>query len=217
MQVDLVIFDMDGVIFDSEKVYFKSHSLAAKKLGMDYSFEYYRQFIGTGNEMMFEKMVQDYGDRSLIEKFFELSFANVYPVVDQGELKLKPGFLELTAYLDEQKIPYTLASSNDKDKIDYFLAKTKLKHNFKHIICADDVTLAKPSPEIFNVAFEKSRGQDKQKTIIIEDSLNGIKAANRANIPVIMVPDYLQPTEYEKTHTLAILDDLHQVKKFIEK
>lgn len=217
MKVELVIFDMDGVIFDSEKVYFKSNSIAAEQLGMDYSFEYYRQFIGGGNEAMFEQMVKDYGDRDLISKFFEISFANIYPVVDQGELKLKPGFLELTKYLDEQKIAYTLASSNDKDKIEYFLEKTGLEHNFQHIICADDVHEAKPDPEVFNVAWEKSGAPDKQKTIIIEDSVNGIKAANNAEIPVIMVPDYLQPGEYERQHTLAILDDLHQVKDFIAK
>lgn len=217
MKVELVIFDMDGVIFDSEKVYFKSNSIAAQQLGMDYSFEYYRQFIGGGNEAMFEQMVKDYGDRDLISKFFEISFANIYPVVDQGELQLKPGFLELTKYLDEQKIAYTLASSNDKDKIEYFLEKTGLEHNFQHIICADDVHEAKPDPEVFNVAWEKSGAPDKQKTIIIEDSVNGIKAANNAEIPVIMVPDYLQPGEYERQHTLAILDDLHQVKEFIAK
>ncbi|WP_178198188.1 HAD family phosphatase [Ligilactobacillus sp. Marseille-Q7487] len=217
MDVELVIFDMDGVIFDSEKVYFKSNSIAAEQLGMDYSFEYYRQFIGGGNEAMFEQMVKDYGDRDLISKFFEISFANIYPVVDQGELKLKPGFLELTKYLDEQKIAYTLASSNDKDKIEYFLEKTGLEHNFQHIICADDVHEAKPDPEVFNVAWAKSGAPDKQKTIIIEDSVNGIKAANNAEIPVIMVPDYLQPGEYERQHTLAILDDLHQVKDFIVK
>ena len=47
----------------------------------------------------------------------------------------------------------------------------------------------------------KAGRPDKEKTIIIEDSTNGIKAANRAEIPVIMVPDYIQPEEFEReTH-----------------
>ena len=40
MNLDLVIFDMDGVIFDSEKVYFEANQIAADKLGMDYSLAY---------------------------------------------------------------------------------------------------------------------------------------------------------------------------------
>ena len=39
MNLDLVIFDMDGVIFDSEKVYYEANQIAADKLGMDYSLD----------------------------------------------------------------------------------------------------------------------------------------------------------------------------------
>ena len=49
MNLDLVIFDMDGVIFDSEKVYYEANQIAADKLGMDYSLAYYKQFIGAGD------------------------------------------------------------------------------------------------------------------------------------------------------------------------
>ena len=43
-----------------------------------------------------------------------MSMDNVYPIVEAGKLELKPGFKELTAYLDEQNIPYVIASSNFK-------------------------------------------------------------------------------------------------------
>ena len=59
MNLDLVIFDMDGVIFDSEKVYFEANQIAADKLGMDYSLAYYKQFIGAGTEVMREQMIED--------------------------------------------------------------------------------------------------------------------------------------------------------------
>ena len=57
MNLDLVIFDMDGVIFDSEKVYYEANQIAADKLGMDYSLAYYKQFIGAGTDAMREQMI----------------------------------------------------------------------------------------------------------------------------------------------------------------
>ena len=55
----------------------------------------------------------------------------------------------------------------------------------------------------------------KEKTLVLEDSLNGIRASYDANIPVIMIPDLIQPTDEAKEKTVAILDDLSAVKMFI--
>lgn len=56
----------------------------------------------------------------------------------------------------------------------------------------------------------------KKKTIVIEDSFNGIKAANNADIPVIMVPDIIQPTEEQRKTTVAVLDDLISVREYLK-
>ena len=88
---------------------------------------------------------------------------------------------------------------------------------FADIVSADDVTHAKPAPEIFEKAWEKAGCPAKNETLIIEDSLNGVKAANNAKIPVVMVPDIILPTAYEKEHTVAILPDLVAVRDLIKK
>ena len=184
MNLDLVIFDMDGVIFDSEKVYYEANQIAADKLGMDYSLAYYKQFIGAGTDAMRAQMIEDYGgDAQLIDDFLRISEENVHPLVEAGELKLKPGFVELSQYLQANDIAYTLASSNYKNEIEFFLEHTDVDPaSFETIISADDVAEAKPAPDIFNKAWKKSGAPAKEKTIVIEDSFNGIKAANNAEI-----------------------------------
>ena len=210
MSVKLVIFDMDGVVIDSEKVYFRSNQLAAEELGIKvFTMEYYRQIVGAGTEHMIEKMTEDYGDRDLVERFVRISMDKVYPVVEAGELELRPGFTELSAYLRESGIPFTLASSNYRKDILYYLDKVGVRDDFKRIVSADDVVEAKPAPDIFNTA--------KDEALIIEDSHNGILAANNAGIPVIMVPDVIPAGEFEREHTVAVLDDLVCVKNYIEK
>ena len=82
------------------------------------------------------------------------------------------------------------------------------------IIGGDEVSRAKPSPEIYEKAWKKV-AIPKEKTLVLEDSLNGIRASYDANIPVIMVPDLIQPTDEAKEKTVAILDDLSAVKMFI--
>ena len=216
MKTELVIFDMDGVIIDSEKMYFESSRLAAEELGMQgFTQEYYRQFIGAGTENMLKIMTHHYGDAALIERFNDLSVKKIKPIVEAGKLALKPGVKELLAYLKKNGIQFVLASSNNKADILYYLAKLGVLDQFELIISADDVNQAKPAPDIFNQAFAKAKTQDKHKAVVIEDSHNGILAANRAEIPVIMVPDQLKPGAFEKEHTTAILDSLLDVKEYV--
>lgn len=211
MKVQAMIFDMDGVVYDSEKMYFAADQKAADKLGIDFPFEYYQQFIGGGYDLMYQKMVKDYGDAELVKQFLKLSRDEIIPVVKEGMLKFKPGFLELAQYLEDHKITYGLASSNVRRDIDYYLEQTDFTGHFNFIVSADDAKKAKPSPEIFLKAWEKAGKPAKNQTVIIEDSTNGIKAANRAEIPVIMVPDYIQPGNFEKEHTLSIQKNLNDV------
>lgn len=216
MKIDAMIFDMDGVVYDSEKMYFAADQQAAHKLGFDFSFDYYKQFIGGGYDLMYHQMVADYGDQNLVRKFMEMSRDEILPVVKQGLLKFKPGFLRLAQYLEDNHIVYGLASSNYRKDIDFYLKETNFEKHFNFIVSANDVQQAKPSPEIFLKAWEKAGRPAKQRTIIIEDSTNGIKAANRAEIPVIMVPDYILPGEFEKKHTLAIESDLNSVIDYLK-
>ncbi|MBN7275128.1 HAD-IA family hydrolase [Ligilactobacillus pobuzihii] len=215
MKPELVIFDMDGVVFDSEKVYYTANKMAADELGIKYSMDYYRRFIGAGNEQMMTAMTEDLGDASLVRKFMERSFSLINPLVMEGKLELKKGFLELTSFLQASRTPYVLASSNDRKQIDFYLRTLKMDLGFNLIISADDVDQAKPSPEIFNQAWQKAGHPVKEKTLVIEDSHNGILAANRAQIPVAMVPDLIQPTDYDTQNTFGVFHDLNELTNFL--
>ncbi|KRL39091.1 HAD family hydrolase [Liquorilactobacillus uvarum] len=216
MNLDLVIFDMDGLVVDSEKIYFKANELAAEALKMPYSFEYYRQYIGAGTEEMLQKMSHDYGSKDLVDEFIKLSRENLYDLVEKNGLPLKKGFMELSTYLHDSHINKALASSNNKDAIDYFLKKAHLQTQFDFIVSTDDVAHAKPAPDIFNKAWSVADEPDKKKTLVLEDSINGINAAVNANIPAIMIPDLIEPPKQFRQKPLAILDDLGAVCSFIQ-
>ena len=126
MKIDVMIFDMDGSYMTLKNV-FCADQKAAQKLGFEFTFDYYKQFIGGGYDLMYNQMVADYGDPELIKRFLELSRDEILPVVKEGMLKFKPGFLDLARYLEDQHIPYGLASSNYREDIDFYLKETILK------------------------------------------------------------------------------------------
>ncbi|MDN6267733.1 MAG: HAD-IA family hydrolase, partial [Tetragenococcus koreensis] len=87
---------------------------------------------------------------------------------------------------------------------------------FSHIVSFENVKKAKPDPEIFEkaaAAFDTS----KENLLILEDSKNGVLAADQAGINVIMVPDLITPTLAIEARTLAVLPTLNEIPAFLEK
>ena len=88
-----------------------------------------------------------------------------------------------------------LATTTAKRTIDVYnnenqnlIKKAKFDETFNLILSNDDVKEKKPSPEIFLLATEKL-GVKKEECLIVEDSLEGVTAANLAEIEVLNIPD----------------------------
>ena len=76
------------------------------------------------------------------------------------------------------------------------------------------VSHSKPHPEIFLTACT-ALGAKPEKTIVIEDSYNGIRAAYAGGMMPVMVPDMLQPTAEIEKMTIAVCESLLDVKEKI--
>ena len=66
------------------------------------------------------------------------------------------------------------------------------------------VVHSKPNPEIFLLAANKLNVLP-ENCLVLEDSINGIKAAKNGNIPSIMICDLMQPTDEIKNYYLMYL------------
>ena len=82
------------------------------------------------------------------------------------------------------RLPKAVASSSETHHLDYKLRKTGLWDNFApHIYSADHVTHAKPAPDLFLYAAS-ALGIAPSDCLVIEDSVNGVKAALAAKMRV---------------------------------
>ncbi len=215
-KIETVIFDMDGLMFDTEKIYFASNSQTAKELGMDYSFETYSQFIGAGYEEEYSGMLKIFKDEALLEQYYNKAGETVLDALLNGPVDKKEGLIELLDYLKAENIPAVVASSTHRELVLKLLDRLEVTEYFKAVVGGDEVPNAKPDPAIFNLAFEKTGIVNRENAIVLEDSKNGLLAANGAKIPAIWVPDLLEPTEELESLAIATMANLHDVIDYIE-
>ena len=65
---------------------------------------------------------------------------------------------------------------------------------FEAAVCGDEVAHAKPAPDIF-LAAAKALGVPAEECLVLEDSLNGVRAGYAAGAVTVMVPDLIPPNE----------------------
>ena len=83
-------------------------------------------------------------------------------------------------------------------------------------VCGDMLKKSKPEPDIYFMACERL-GVVPEESYAIEDSYNGIRAAYRAGMKAVMVPDLADPTPEMEEKSSVILGNLIEVKEWLEK
>ncbi|MGK0550944.1 HAD family hydrolase [Enterococcus faecalis] len=216
-KIDGVIFDMDGLLFDTELIYYRSTQKIADAMGFPYSKATYLQFLGVSDAEVFEnyqQMFQSFGETAVAEFLRQIS-ADTHREFASGNVPLKEGVLDVLEELDQAGVPRVVASSNLRPTIELLLDGAGIKGRFSGIISAEDVQRAKPDPEIFNKA-RHFLGTAAERTLIFEDSFHGVTAAYKAGIPVIMVPDLIEPTPEIQQKTVTILNSLKEAPAYLK-
>lgn len=206
-----VLFDMDGVIFDSERIYLEAWIKIGKENNLINIEDTVKRCIGVTAEKTRDIFLNTYDcDYEPLRK--EVS-AYFHHYADKG-LPVKGGTVELLSFLKDKNIPMVICSSTKTDIVKKELSDVHLLSYFEGVIGGDQVTHSKPDPEIFLKGLDYLNVGNKE-ALVIEDSLNGVKAAKAASIPVFMVPDLVMPTD-EIKNTTPIYHSLLEVKDYLE-
>jgi HAD superfamily hydrolase (TIGR01509 family) len=88
--------------------------------------------------------------------------------------------------------PLALASSSHPRVIDAALDGTGLRDAFQAVVSSDEVEHGKPAPDVFLEAARRL-GVDPSRTLVVEDSLNGLKAGRAAGMTTVLVPNRSVP------------------------
>lgn len=176
-----VIFDMDGVLIDSEPVHMEAYIRLMKELNIPYEQSYYSQFIGSTDVYMWEKVIRDFSLSYTIEELKEMSNRYVSDInADKGYPEV-PKVATVIKKLKLENIKLAIASSSNIERIHYVLDCMKLNDVFDVIVSGVEVEKPKPEPDTFLKAAQMLGVQPKD-CLVIEDSLNGMKAAKAADM-----------------------------------
>jgi len=177
-----VIFDMDGVIVDTEPLHRKAYHRMFKAVDIEVSESLYESFTGQSTLSICKQLCHQFNlteaPQTLVRlkrEFFISLFQN------DGELDLIEGVLELIKDYYNNGLKLVLASSASMFTINNVFTRFDLDQYFIGKLSGADLKASKPHPEIFEKAAETS-GFRRSECIVIEDSTNGIKAANAAGI-----------------------------------
>lgn len=209
-----VIFDMDGVIFDSERLVLEGWIEIGKKYGIPDIEKVFPKCIGVNAVATKQIFLDYYGEDFPYDTYREETSRRFHEKYDNGRLPMKPGIKELLQYLRENGYRIGLASSTRQEVVRQELADAGILPYFETLTCGDMVKRSKPEPDIFLKAAE-TLGLEPQECIVIEDSYNGIRAASRACMFPIMVPDMIAPDGEMKQLAGVIFDNLYEVKGFL--
>jgi len=210
-----VIFDMDGVLFDTERLYIDGWNQVAKKRGIEGIEEVAVQCIGRNRNDSRQVMYDKYGPEVDFDPFREAVDVWVKNRIKIYGLPVKAGVDKILAYLKMNQIPVGLATSASYQSTLQHLRAAGLEEYFRVIVTGDMIEHSKPAPDIYQLACRKM-GESPAEVYAIEDSYNGIRAAYRAGLCPIMVPDMVEPDDEMRQLCYRICRDLNEVIQVIQ-
>ncbi len=188
MAFSAVLFDFDGVLVDTEWAIYQSWKRVFEAHGQHLSLEIYTRCIGSN--------FATWSPKTHLEDLTGLAF-DWHDLDARRQMEIlkeltheRPmhGAVSFLETLNAAGIPAAVVSSSSHHWVDGWLEKLGLTHHFQAIVCRGDAPLIKPAPDLFLEAA-KRLDLPPDACLVIEDSLNGLKAAKAAGMAVWVVPN----------------------------
>lgn len=212
--VEGVIFDMDGLMLDTQKVWDKIIDDTAAELGLSVGEDFHDAVRGSSGEAIVAISQRFFGAEVDVRAYLVKIWQNADAAFERG-IDKKPGLDELLAWLQGRGIPMAVASGSKMEQIKHHVEMCGVADFFDVLVSGFEVEHAKPAPDIFLVAAEKL-GVDPARTVVLEDSSNGIQAAAAGGFIPVMVPDAAPPTDEIRSACHAVCDSLFDVIGLLE-
>lgn len=181
-----IIMDFDGLIVDTEVVWYQIYvEWFRKNKNYEMSVQEFLICVGSEAEELFKSLDSRgiHVDREIFARDTQQRF-----IEESTKLPAKPGVEDFLRTAKKQGIVIALATSSTRKKPETHLNRLNLIKYFDLLVTAEDVQRIKPAPDLFLKTAEKA-GCTVEECLVIEDSLNGLKAGLNANMRVLVVPN----------------------------
>jgi len=174
-----VIFDLDGVVADSHPIHeaawktmLAEEGLDPAKINVDFLYaghprrEILRHYLGELTEADAERL------RIRKDELYQHAAEKLAP---------KPGIPRVLDELEAEGIVFALATSGARGRTLETLAKFGMADRFAAVVTGEEVSSAKPAPDIFLLAAARVEVPP-EESLVVEDSVAGVQAALAAGM-----------------------------------
>lgn len=210
MNIETILFDMDGTLIDTNELIFESFKHTFTHYGYDFTDDELKAFNGPPLVDTFKNLNADLADE-MVQTYRKHNLAN-----HDQYVKVFPDVLETIEHLYKRNIPMGVVSAKMRTGVELGLELTGLIDFFQTIVAVDDVTHAKPHPEPVIKGMEALHG-NASSTLMVGDNYHDIEAGKNAGVQTAGVnwsekgATYLQ--QFKPTYMLESMSDLLQLVK----
>ena len=199
-RLEAVCFDLDGVLIDSEHAWDAARRAVVAESGGRWLPEATRAMMGMSAPEWSRYLADELGVPLDPAEISDRVVAKLLEGYAQG-LPLLPGAKDAVHRL-AQRWPLALASSSNRQVIDFVLERSGLAALFAATLSGDEVARGKPAPDVY-LAAAAELGVDPTRAAAVEDSSNGLRSASEAGMLVVAIPNREFPPDAE---ALALAD-----------
>lgn len=205
--IEAIVFDMDGLLVDSEPLWQRARIEAFGAERLRWTTADQERIMGTSTQEWAEFLAERLDHEVTPEQIIDV-------VVSQMEayyhayVPVLPGAQTVLERLSA-RYPLGLASGSSYRLINAVLQNMGWGDLFRHVLSADDMAQGKPAPDIY-MAITRQMDVLPERTVIFEDSANGILSGYAAGVKVFAVPgEYHRPAETVLAKAVRVLDSLN--------
>jgi len=212
-----LIFDVDGTLAETEELHRQAFNHAFVRHGLDWHWDraVYKDLLRvTGGK---ERIRAYHGRRENASPLSDADIAELHRVktahyaglIETGCCPLRPGVTDLLTAAKARGQRLAIATTTSHGNIDALLSQALGKRwagDFDAIVAGDDVRDKKPAPDVYLEVLARLK-LEASGCVAIEDSANGLIAASRANIPVLITRSmFFRDDDFSVAR--VVLDDL---------
>ena len=205
-ELQAVLFDMDGLLVDTEPLWLEVETEVMARLGAGWTEADQEQLLGGSLERTVAYLLSKATRPVAPELVAEWMMDGIVACVGRGGVPVQPGARELLAEVAAAGMPHALVTSSQRRFMAAVLASTGMR--FDAVVCAEDASATKPAPEPYLLGA-KLLGAAPAGCVVLEDSPNGVAAAEAAGCRVIAVPSLIPITPRPGRTVVGSLRDVN--------
>jgi HAD superfamily hydrolase (TIGR01509 family) len=183
-----VLFDMDGLLVNTEPLWFEVECGVMAALGGEWTEQDQQALVGGSLQRSVAYLLDRSGRTGSHDEVAADLVGGMTRLLAERGVTAMPGALELYAEVAQAGVAHALVTSSERVIMDSVLtALARQDVVFTVTVCAEDVRSPKPDPEPYQVAAALVSA-DPRYCVALEDSLNGVAAAEAAGCAAVAVP-----------------------------